>query len=57
MKAVFFQFVLGVLTLIYKVPIILGVAHQVLAAILVLSVVNLKFHCLYKNKTKPIEQA
>ncbi len=57
MKAVFFQFVLGVLTLIYKVPIILGVAHQVLAAILVLSVVNLKFHCLYKNKTKLIEQA
>ena len=56
MKVVFFQFILGILTLIYKVPIILGVAHQVLAAILLLCVVNLKFYCLYRYRAK-LEQA
>jgi len=51
-RTVFSQFALGVMTLIFKVPIILGVLHQVFAAILLLSVINLKFYCINRLKAK-----
>ena len=43
------QIVIGIITLIMKVPIVLGVMHQVLAAILLLSVIKLKHEANYNT--------
>jgi cytochrome c oxidase assembly protein subunit 15 len=37
------QFVLGVLTLIFSVPLSLAVLHQIVASLLLLSIINIKF--------------
>lgn len=42
------QFVLGILTLIFHVPIFLGILHQLVAVILLLSVVRFGYFCTEK---------
>jgi cytochrome c oxidase assembly protein subunit 15 len=45
------QFILGVLTLLYHVPIILGALHQSAAFFLFLSCIYLLFHLFNKKST------
>ena len=46
------QVFLGILALSYSVPITLGFAHQLVAMLLVISVVNLKFELAVNRKFK-----
>ncbi len=45
------QFILGVLTLLYQVPVIMGALHQTGAFFLFLSSIYLLFHLFNKNQT------
>ncbi|MDP4963485.1 MAG: COX15/CtaA family protein [Salibacteraceae bacterium] len=47
-SAIFIQFTLGVLTLLLEVPISLGVIHQVMALIVLLTVVNFYYQSTYR---------
>ncbi|MCI5056788.1 MAG: COX15/CtaA family protein [Flavobacteriales bacterium] len=49
--AVLIQFVLGIFTLVYAVPIVLGILHQLGAFILLLSVIQFLLQFRFKNES------
>lgn len=52
---VLLQVVLGILTLLLSVPILLGIAHQVTALLLLLSVIWLKHRSMFSGPIDPTE--